>query len=155
MAAIITNKFRIHNAEQFYEAFSEAAATKMYMLIGRTAPWTDETNPDTPVATQQREFDDWDRAIAVQNIAGSSVSHVIPRKNWTTGTVYTMYDYSATNLFTSANGMVVMNSNYDVYKCLFNGTTPSNASGVNSTVEPTGTGTAVITTADTYKWKYM
>ena len=41
MAAIITNKFRIHNAEQFYEAFGEAAPSRMYLMIGRSSPWTD------------------------------------------------------------------------------------------------------------------
>ncbi len=155
MAAIITNKFRIHNAEQFVEAFSESASTKMYLVIARSSPWTDENTPDTPTDTVQGRFDDWDRAIAAQLVASSSVTHVIPRKNWTTGTIYTMFDYTATNLFTSATGMLVMNSNYDVYKCLFNGTTPAATSGVVSTVEPTGTGTAVITTGDTYKWQYM
>ena len=42
MAAIITNKFRIHNAEQFKEAFSEATATNMYLFIGRPQPWTSD-----------------------------------------------------------------------------------------------------------------
>ena len=35
MAAIITNKFRINNAEQFVESFSETAATTYYLFIGR------------------------------------------------------------------------------------------------------------------------
>ena len=35
MAAIITNKFRINNAEQFVESFSESAATTYYLFIGR------------------------------------------------------------------------------------------------------------------------
>ena len=48
-----------------------------------------------------------------------------------------------------------MNSNYDVYKCIYNGETPSNPNGVISTVEPTGQPTAIFTTADGYRWKYM
>ena len=35
MTAIITEKFRLHNATQFFESFSEAAANKYYMLIGK------------------------------------------------------------------------------------------------------------------------
>ena len=35
MAAIVTNKFRINNAEQFVESFSETAATTYYLFIGR------------------------------------------------------------------------------------------------------------------------
>ena len=44
----------------------------------------------------------------------------------------------------------VMNSERNVYKCLDNN---NNDSG--STVEPTGTDTIVLSTADGYKWKYM
>ena len=35
MPAIITNKFRIHNQEQFVESFSETAANVYYLGIGR------------------------------------------------------------------------------------------------------------------------
>ena len=35
MAAIITNKFRINNAEQVVESFSETAKTTYYLFIGR------------------------------------------------------------------------------------------------------------------------
>ena len=35
MPAIITNKFRMNNAEQFSESFSETAATVYYLGIGR------------------------------------------------------------------------------------------------------------------------
>ena len=39
MAAIITNKFRINNAEQFVESFSETDATTYYLFIGRSHSW--------------------------------------------------------------------------------------------------------------------
>ena len=42
-----------------------------------------------------------------------------------------------------------MSSAFNVYKCL------DNNSNANSTVEPTGTSTSILTTADGYKWKYM
>ena len=35
MPAIITDKFRIHNSEQFSEAFSESSGNTMYLGIGR------------------------------------------------------------------------------------------------------------------------
>ena len=34
MTAIITEKFRLHNAEQFFESFSEAANSTYYLFIG-------------------------------------------------------------------------------------------------------------------------
>ena len=36
MPAIITNKFRINNADQFSESFSETANNKYYLGIGKT-----------------------------------------------------------------------------------------------------------------------
>ncbi len=43
MPAIITNKFRIHNSEQFQEAFSEASGNTFYLGIGRPQPFTTST----------------------------------------------------------------------------------------------------------------
>ena len=42
-----------------------------------------------------------------------------------------------------------MSSTYNVYKCL------DNNGNAASTVEPTGTSTSILSTADGYKWKYM
>ena len=137
MAAIITNKFRINNAEQFYESFSESAATTYYLFIGRPHAWaTDadpqgqsinegtDTAPPTPNDDMGAEFYSWDDMIGLKLIASTDVSYVIPRRDWTTGTVYDYYrhDYSssttstsgATNLFDAT--FFVINSNNDVYK---------------------------------------
>ena len=62
MPAIVTNKFRIHNAKQFVEAFDEVSTTSgaaitdssgllntnMYLFIGKVTAWTDDTAPPTP-----------------------------------------------------------------------------------------------------------
>ena len=44
MAAIITNKFRINNAEQFVESFSETAAETYYLFIGRAHAWASDAD---------------------------------------------------------------------------------------------------------------
>ena len=44
MAAIITNKFRINNAEQFVESFSESAPTAYYLFIGRPQAWSTDVD---------------------------------------------------------------------------------------------------------------
>ena len=43
MTAIITEKFRQHNAEQFFESFSEAANSTYYLFIGKSLPYTTGT----------------------------------------------------------------------------------------------------------------
>jgi acyl-CoA-binding protein len=67
MPGIVTRRFRIHNAEQFHEAFSETAATNMYIFISRVSAWDDDNNPPTPTDTiQNTEYDAWRRMIAAK-----------------------------------------------------------------------------------------
>ena len=170
MAAIITNKFRINNALQFYESFSEATATTYYLFIGRAHAWASDADvqgntvaegtdasPPTPNDDISSEFYNWDDMLGAKIIASTDVSYCIPRRNWTTGTTYDHYEHDisssntansgATNLFDST--FVVMNSAYAVYKCI------ENDSNTASTVEPTSTSNSIVTTGDGYKWKYM
>jgi hypothetical protein len=177
MPAIITNKFRIHNSEQFTESFSEASSNTYYLAIGRPQGFGTSTRGDsrtdnegtdaaplTPADSVQEEFFTFDDLLAAKKIASSDVSYVIPRRNWTTSTIYDYYrqDYGnritgttttqssysgATSLYDAT--FYVMSSAYNVYKCL------DNNSNAASTTEPTGTSTSVLTTADGYKWKYM
>jgi hypothetical protein len=178
MPAIITNKFRLNNAEQFQESFSETANNVYYLGIGRPQAFgtltradsrTDyegtDTNPITPGDTVVREFYTYDDLIAAKRVQSTDVSFVIPRRNWTSGTVYDIYrhDYgefqtgstttrvtsnsSATTLFDST--FYVLTTARRVYKCL------DNNGGATSTDEPTGVSTSVTTTSDGYRWKYM
>ena len=177
MPAIITNKFRVHNQEQFVESFSESGANVYYLGIGRPQAYATATRPDgrtenngtdasplTPVDSIGDEFYHFDDMLAAKRVTSSDVSICIPRRNWTTGTVYDYYrhDYGnrvtggtttqaansgATNLFDAT--FYVMSSAFNVYKCL------DNNGNANSTVEPTGTSNSILTTGDGYKWKYM
>ena len=87
MTAIITQKFRQHNAEQFVESFSEAAKSTYYMLIGILTPFTSGTSggtdsaPPTPVDDVSSEFYVWDQTIAGKNIASTDVQNVLPRRD--------------------------------------------------------------------------
>jgi len=177
MPAIVTNKFRIHNAEQFSESFSEASPSIYYLGIGRpqafgtltrgdsrTTNEGSDASPLTPVDSVQDEFFYFDDLLAAKRVTSSDILNVVPRRNWTTGTVYDYYrhDYGnritgTTTTQTSDSGasvlydatFYVMSSTFNVYKCL------DNNSGANSTVEPTGTSTSILSTGDGYKWKYM
>ena len=172
MPAIITNKFRIHNAEQFSESFSEASPNVYYMMLGRPQAFATSTrgdsrtdnegsdsSPITPADSISREFFDFDDAIAAKKIASSDTTFAIPRRNWTTGTVYDYYrhDYGeritggtttqaansgATNLFDAT--FYVLSSTFNVYKVL------DNNGNAASTIEPTGTSNSILTTGDGY-----
>jgi len=163
MAAIITSKFRNHNADQFYESFSEAAATKYYLFIGRPQSFSSgagggtDTVPPTPKDSTEKELSYFRDMVALKNISTADTSYVIPRRNWTTGTTYDQYQHNYDSNNTSTSGasnlydatFYVMNSNYQVYKCMWND------GATASTTEPTGTSTNELTTADGYVWKYM
>ena len=174
MAAIVTNKFRLHNAEQFYESFSEAS-TSYYLFVGRPQPWTATTPfgggtdsaPPTPLDNVDDEYMYFRDMQAAKRIATTDIQYAIPRHNWTTGTVYDYYrgDYgpqwSSTasdivktvndgiNLWASTTLFYVLSSTNNVYKCM------SNNGGVASTVEPSGTSNSEYSTGDGYWWKYM
>ena len=177
MPAIITNKFRIHNQEQFVESFTESSPNVYYLGIGRPQAFATSTRGDsrtdnegtdiaplTPVDSIGDEFYHFDDLLAAKRVTSSDVSIAIPRRNWATGTVYDYYrhDYGnritggtttqaansgATNLFDAT--FYVMSSTFNVYKVL------DNNGNAASTVEPTGTSTSILTTGDGYKWKYM
>ena len=44
MTAIITEKFRQHNANQFSESFSETSASTYYLFLGKSMPFSSGTS---------------------------------------------------------------------------------------------------------------
>jgi hypothetical protein len=149
MASIVTTKFRVHNAQQFAEAFSETANTIMYLFIGKNTAFPDDNAPPTPVnSTANVEYTPWRDMYAAKRITTADVTHAVPRHDWTSGEVYTYYDDADTNLIES-DSFYVITEDYNVYKCLWN------AGGAASTTKPTGVSTSPFTSADGYIWKYM
>jgi len=163
MTAIITEKFRLHNAEQFFESFSEAAPHVYYMLIGKATPFTSSTSggtdasPPTPADDVSSEFHVWDQTIAGKNIASSDVTHALPRRDWANSTTYDMYedDISSSNLTTSGQASLYQStfffrtSDNRVYKVLDN-----NAGTAYSGSEPTSESTSPFAQGG-YVLKYM
>ena len=148
MASIVTSKFRVHNAEQFVESFSEASNTIMYLFIGKPTAFPDDNSPPTPVnSTANIEFTPWREMYGAKRVNTSDVTHAIERYDWTSGTVYDYYDDQDTNLL--EDDFYVMTDEYNVYKCLWN------AGGTTSTSKPTGKSTTEFIAGDGYVWKYM
>ena len=148
MASLVTSKFRVHNAQQFAEAFSEASNTIMYLFIGKNTTFPNDNSPPTPVnSTANIEYTPWRDMYAAKRITTSDVTHAIERYDWTSGTVYDQYDDQDTDLL--EDDFYAMTDEYNVYKCLFN------AGATASTTKPTGVSTSPFTTADGYIWKYM
>ena len=140
-----------------------------------------EDIPPLPLDNQREKINIYDEIIAAKRITDSYARTVIRRYNWdlVANPKFDMWkpDYSATP---GGGGQIgkqtatgqdsisnakfyVMNSDYEVFKCLYNGETPSNATGQNATEEPKTvganydavTGLYTETTGAGYIWKYM
>ena len=140
-----------------------------------------EDVPPLPLDNQREKRNLYDELIAAKRITETFARTVIRRYNWdlVANPKYDMWkpDYSATpggggqigkQTATGQNTIAdakfyVMNSQYEVFKCLYNGEDPSNSTGQGATEEPTtaggnynsSTGLYTETTGAKYIWKYM
>ena len=170
MAAIITDQIRILNAKNFIAGVT-TSTNAYYSFIGLTnatdlsSTW--DQDPPSPKDSFDEENQYWDSMVALKKINSSDVRQVVTKRNWSSGTTYDMYrhDYSrtntakvsgATNLY--AASYYVINSDFRVYICIQNGTTPDTPNGAPSLDEPTHIDLeprAAGTSGDGYLWKYL
>jgi len=170
MAAIITDQIRILNAKNFISGVT-TAGNSYYSFIGLPnassilSNW--DVNPPSPRDNFNEENDYWDTMIALKKISSEDIRQVVVKRFWSSGTTYDMYrhDYSGTNPAkvsgsTSLYGAsyYIINSDYRVYICLQNGTTPENPNGRPSLDEPRFTDLeprSAGNSGDGYIWKYL
>ena len=163
MSAIITEKFRQHNARNFYESFSEASADVYYLFLGKATPFTtgttggSDSSPSTPSDSVSREFYNWDSMLGAKKVLSTDIAYAIPRRNWSNSTVFDMYKDNisssntatsgASNLFDSTFFFVT--ADFRVYKVLDN-----NGGAAYSGTEPTSESTSPFSLGG-YVLKYM
>jgi len=153
-------KIAFNNAQQFKESFYEPEPTTIgYVFIGNHLAWANEDSPDDVTDSTVNEKKIWDNMYAAKKITGSELELVVPKITWTGSTKYRQFDDTielttllSSNTTQNLKPMYVMNSEYNVYKCLANNVS------ANSTIEPTGknlTANGIILTADNFLWKYL
>jgi hypothetical protein len=168
MPAIITDQIRVLNASNFVSGIS-TTDNSYYVFIGLpnatevNSDWN--TNTPAPVDNFDDHDDVYDTLISAKKIAAADTLRVIRKISWTSGTIYEMYrqDYdinnptpqtSSSNLYQS--NYYVMNSDFRVYECIFNGSDPTNSNkGIASLEEPTHTDLQPRLESDGYIWKYL
>ena len=170
MAAIITDQIRILNAKNFVAGVT-TSTNAYYSFIGLTnatdysSTW--DQDPPSPKDSFDEENQYWDSMVALKKINSQDVRQVVTKRSWSSGTTYDMYrhDYSrsntakvsgATNLYSAS--YFVINSDFRVYACLQNGTSPDTPNGKPSLDEPTFTDLeprSAGTSGDGYIWKYL
>ena len=138
-----------------------------------------ENEPPLPLDNQTEKYSVYDDIIAAKRITSEYARAVVRRYNWDTSAnpKFDMWkpDYSATpagggqlgKLTATGQSAIadakfyVMNSQYEVFKCLYNGQNPANPTGQNATEEPSTTsgnysnGIYTEAAATGYIWKYM
>jgi hypothetical protein len=174
MAAIVTDQFRILNANNFVESI-ENSSNSYYVFLGlsnptqvgfgRTSDWN--TNTPNPVDNFNNINHVSDTMIFGKKITSVNVKRLVRRIDWTQGTRYEMYrhDYSVTSPspVTQSSRLYdanyyVMNSNYNVYICIDNGSSGINTTGNASQDEPLFTDlepSRAGESGDGYIWKYL
>ena len=176
MAAIVTDQFRILNANNFVETVDNSA-NSYYVVVGLTNPTspsvgfgrstTWNTNTPSPEDSFNYINHTGDTQVFGKKVTSDNIRRLITRRNWTQGTRYEMYrhDYSISNPspVTSSSRLYdssyyVMNKNFDVYVCIDNGSSGISTTGNASQDEPLFTDlepTRAGESGDGYVWKYL
>jgi hypothetical protein len=161
MASILTKSYRVFLAKEFRNALNaNTGDTALYVFCGRPQTWVDasnvsvsDTNPPVPQATvQQTTFEYWRDMLAIKKVNQANTALVIPRRDWTSNTVYAQFDDTDATLATKAYYVLdTSTSPFRVYKCLWNNL------GAASTTPPStiGSNPAPTATSDSYVWQYM
>ena len=181
MPAIITDQFRILNAETFAKSFTGIGTTTnyYYTFLGHPNPknddivdygddtWGDVGGTPSPKDSFKEENLYHGSMLFLKRVSATDVRRVVRRYNWELGITYDMYrnnydldnkspQSSATTLYGSR--FFVVNSEFKVYACLNNGANPEFPNGQKSLVEPNFVDVSpqkVGTGSDGYVWKYL
>lgn len=159
MATVLKNDVHNSIAEIVYNGILNRTS-RPYFFLGKTLSWDGgDIAPPTPNTSREYESETRSSIVGMRYVTISDVSFAIDRENWSSGTVYDMYDDRYSSEFPAPSGaqdiadakMFVLTSDFNIYKCI------SNNYNQPSTVLPTGTPeTAYIgPLADGYVWKYM
>jgi len=178
MSAIITDQFRILNANNFVESVENTnnsyyvfiglpnpAGTSTLVGYGRSSDW----NSITPAPTDSFSYrkHTGDTSMFGKKVSSANIRRIIRRVDWVAGSRYEIYrdDYSIDNPspLTQANRLYdanyyVLNSDFKVYICINNGSTGTNPLGNVSQDEPSFTDlepSKAGNSGDGYVWKYL
>lgn len=149
MPAIITSSLRKQIARDFFDGFT-AGSSLYYISIGRSQLWDSSDTVPIPVDTPSTIQDVRDNMQAVKKVQGSSL--VVPRYNWTSGTVYNQYDDTVQGIPNPP--YYVKTDNNQVYICYETGR-DSDGAVQPSIIEPSYSNLHPFRLADGYVWKFL
>jgi hypothetical protein len=149
MTGIITDSLKRVLLDNLITEVATAGAS-YYIGIGNSQDWDSSDTPPIPVNTSREERNLRFRLQSIKS--AEDVSYVVPRNNWTAGTIYSGWDDDVSGQPTTP--YFVITDNNSVYMCLKAGR-DTNGATVASTIKPTGSLTRSFLTADGYTWKFL
>ena len=157
MTAIVTDYLKRKLVQYLYDEVSNTTDSNEYYIgIGKADVYDSASDAVIdPIRTQREERNLRLNLQSMKKVV--SASFVIPRYNWTSGTIYTGYSDSTVGI--PSNAYYVVTEENDVYICLQQGRT-STGTAVASTVKPNYSDAGVnkyqaFATIDGYIWKYL
>jgi len=177
MPAIISDQFRVMNAETFKKSLVAVGNTSntYYTFVGQPNSLNPQANgvtewalnPPPPLDGFKEENEIKETIISMKKVTDSDVRRMVRKVAWGSGSTYEMYrhDYSIYNLSPITNSASLYDANYyvinedlRVYICLHNGSNPENPRGRPSVDQPTFVDLEprpAGTSGDGYIWKYL
>ena len=181
MPAIVTDQFRILNANNFVESV-ENTSNSYYIFLGlpnptgspgglvgygRSSDWDNSSKTPAPIDSFAYRSHSGDTMMFGKKVSSANIRRIIRRVDWVEGNRYEIYrdDYSAGNQSPKSLSSrlydadyYVLNSDFKVYVCIDNGSSGSNPLGNISQDEPTFTDlepSKAGNSGDGYVWKYL
>lgn len=157
MAAIVTDFLRKKLATDFLSEVNNGTDSNEYYIgIGKSDQYDSAADAViTPVNTLREVREARNNIQSVKKVENASM--VIPRYNWTSGSIYTGFNDASVGIPT--NSYYVLTEENRVYICLQQGrnaTGTANASTVKPDHEAAGVNiTQAFETADGYRWKFL
>jgi len=146
----LQNKFKKQFAQSLQDTLNPISDDNYFLFFGKSTAWTEETTPPAVVDSVSDHFSALRNGLFAVRIDERNSMLVVPRIDWTSGTIYEEYD-DAVDLhdIASRKNYYVLVDGDKVYKCI------SNASGRLSTDKPELETTAIFTTQEGYQWKFL
>lgn len=181
MPAFVTDQFRILNTNNFIKSI-DTATDNYYVFVGLPNPdqngfgrnenWEGGDGAGTPILPNPTDNFDYlshygDTILYGKKVTSQNIRRCVRKIEWTQGLKYDMYrhDYSVSNPSAITNrarlydsNYYVINSQYQVYICISNGSSGINTTGNQSQDEPLFTDlepSKAGNSGDEYIWKYL
>lgn len=148
--AVITNRIKKQVIGDIITDF-DSSGTQYFIGVGRSQDWNDSDVAPSELNHQKEEKNFRHNLQSIKTIA--DISFVIPRYNWSSGSIYGAYSDAVSGY--PSQPYYVMNDNNQVYICIQQAKAADGTAAV-STIQPTGnTSGTPFTTADDYVWKFL